>query len=1276
MKKKLISWFLMFCMLLSILPAFEAFACAAEEINSAETGKTLNFTKGSGTKDDPYTLQTRDDLILLSTMTNNGDLMSDDKIYFLLVNDIDLSGVNWIPIGSPDHPFTGSFDGNGHVISGLTINTPTSDYVGFFGYVNGGEISKLSLTNVDIVGQKFTGGLVGFAYAFGRNAYLDIRIDNCYVEGNVSGGDNVGGLIGRIEFGVSNAHCVIENCSISDAVCGINNVGGLVGGSEGNSAYCLNIHTSCNASDVSGEDNVGGIIGSYESGINSGEIYDCFNSGDISGDSNVGGIAGNYITLYSDLIWRCYNSGNISTGKPIIGSSGTWHNSYFLSDEDLEGALTSQEMTQQASFVEWDFETTWEFGEVDGYPYPTLQGVPFTYSPDNADDQTVINILSRAPEGLVFGQSEPLRVSMTFDHEIESVDTTGQSGHFKIVTTDSSGNLTTIYQLAEESQVEIDGCTLTIDVSNTKFIFNEIYYVLMDNGVISFKGTDKKIGFTYNQWNFTMIPILLYQKTPDVWKFYNGAECFASDNAEEVGSYYITGNDYARLTAHLHLSEVKPRKYYTMFKWSGSCYGMSVWLCLTAQGLRSASDIIPVYDNLYEAELPGKNGNVASAINYYQSQQLLSGNILMQDLFASQPQEKQLSMLEKVAQEASTDNKYGIICFEWKPAGSQSGKISKHAVAVYGIEYGEWMKTVNGITDTYTKKALIYDCSYPYYGDFESHCIYFNDDTWCIPGYDIRSTTNELSADPQNNGKLCLVTNSPDILNAVDYVTGDISSMATAFKDYCVFFGFNAASSAANFEVRSGNKVCVVENGEVVDSSFDEQLNIIREAAVTSDDVESMYQYATLVLHDSNSSYTVTTTEPICYDIKYDHSYASAISDSSGIVVFSPDGGVTLTNDNAGEYTLQLIADAGYHTLPWHTVLVSGADAENISAQWVENGIKLSGDSLDNISITASDSEETIEVTLDTDYTDILLKENQNTLIGYVDSNNDGIFETPITNSGSTGDNNNNDSSSGNGGGGSSTDNTPSVSMNGNGGKISASSNGTVTITPDEGYQIGSISVNGEQVAIPSDGILTGLDSNDEVVVTFERITNDTELPFVDVSSASWYADAVQYVYENGMMRGTSETMFSPDETTTRAMIVTILHRIEGEPAADASSFTDVMAGSYYTNAVAWAAANGIVNGVNETSFAPDNPITREQLAAILYRYAQFKGYDTTVGGMSLSEYADASQISAYATTAMQWANAEGLITGVTDTTLSPQGSATRAQVATILMRFVENIAK
>ena len=187
--------------------------------------------------------------------------------------------------------------------------------------------------------------------------------------------------------------------------------------------------------------------------------------------------------------------------------------------------------------------------------------------------------------------------------------------------------------------------------------------------------------------------------------------------------------------------------------------------------------------------------------------------------------------------------------------------------------------------------------------------------------------------------------------------------------------------------------------------------------------------------------------------------------------------------------------------------------------------------------------------------------------------------------------------------------------------------------------------------------------------------TTDTN-KFEDVYVSDWYFDAVQYVYENDMMAGTSDITFSPNQTTTRGMIVTILYRLEGEPTVTGTTaFTDVTADQYYANAVAWAVQNGIVAGSDATTFAPNNAITREQMAAILYRYAQFKGYDVSAKA-DLSTYIDAADGSAYATDAMAWASQTGLITGTSATTLSPAGQATRAQVATILMRFCENIAK
>lgn len=183
-------------------------------------------------------------------------------------------------------------------------------------------------------------------------------------------------------------------------------------------------------------------------------------------------------------------------------------------------------------------------------------------------------------------------------------------------------------------------------------------------------------------------------------------------------------------------------------------------------------------------------------------------------------------------------------------------------------------------------------------------------------------------------------------------------------------------------------------------------------------------------------------------------------------------------------------------------------------------------------------------------------------------------------------------------------------------------------------------------------------------------------LPFGDVKSADWFYNDVKYVYEKGMMAGTAADVFAPNTTTTRAMIVTILYRLEGSPAVTGTSaFVDVPAGQWYTDAVNWAAANQIVKGTSATTFAPNDSITREQMAAILYRYAQYKGYDVTKKA-DLSGYSDNGQVSAYAKDALAWANAAKLINGVTNTTLAPRGNATRAQVSAILHRFCDGVVK
>ena len=199
--------------------------------------------------------------------------------------------------------------------------------------------------------------------------------------------------------------------------------------------------------------------------------------------------------------------------------------------------------------------------------------------------------------------------------------------------------------------------------------------------------------------------------------------------------------------------------------------------------------------------------------------------------------------------------------------------------------------------------------------------------------------------------------------------------------------------------------------------------------------------------------------------------------------------------------------------------------------------------------------------------------------------------------------------------------------------------------------------------------------ASDYAIVIDDRSHEPVDLPFADVPEGYWAYDAIQYVYGEGLMAGTSGSTFSPEGTTTRGQIVTILWRLSGSPVVNyAMDYNDVAEGSYYAEAIRWAASEGIAGGYGGGVFGPDDPITREQLAVMLHRYAQHEGCDVSIGeDINILSYADAFTVSEYAVSALQWACGAGIISGTGDgSTLTPQGEATRAQAATVLMRFCE----
>ena len=224
----------------------------------------------------------------------------------------------------------------------------------------------------------------------------------------------------------------------------------------------------------------------------------------------------------------------------------------------------------------------------------------------------------------------------------------------------------------------------------------------------------------------------------------------------------------------------------------------------------------------------------------------------------------------------------------------------------------------------------------------------------------------------------------------------------------------------------------------------------------------------------------------------------------------------------------------------------------------------------------------------------------------------------------------------------------------------------TFNVIPDDGYEVLDVMVDGESVGAVTTYTFDEVTIQHSIAATFGRV-----FPFEDVTETDWFHSSVRYVFESNLMTGTAEDEFNPLLATNRAMIVTILHRLEKTPNAPASSFADVLDGTWYTDAVAWAAANGIAEGFGEGLFGPELSVTREQIACFFYRYSQYSGRDVSERA-PLTGFVDGDMTSEWAIEAMQWAVGSGLICGKDGNVLDPTGPATRAELATMLERFIE----
>lgn len=698
-----------------------------------------------------------------------------------------------------------------------------------------------------------------------------------------------------------------------------------------------------------------------------------------------------------------------------------------------------------------------------------------------------------------------------------------------------------------------------------------------------------------------------FQIGQDAWGFTNSTSAFG--NAKE--GYYITQADYDRLTrllsntdkenisvkkstrgnlfgigsSKLESPTITPRynidgKTSNHVKWIGSCYGMSTWACLTKDGVRKVSELGTAAENLHSVAF---SPEVESAINYYQTQQFLRSSILAQNQFESLSSQEQLRQLETQV----SDDKVAMIVFSWYQKFDKKGKPKKdsalgHAVVGYGRESGSWNKTINDRTDTYTDRILIYDCSRGEYD--EEYDLYYNDSgLWCIPAYNIRSTSNEIN-DIGDNGCLDLVSNNKKVLNAVDYAQNSTKPYATENSQAVL-----ATSSDNIYSVNWGSGSADIDGIIASNVSGTDRVNVIMETNITQDGTSEECS-ASAVLPEA-TEYTIESSEDgMSYQLENENYLTVAASEKSGTMKIQADGSAKIDTQEAGNYYISMTANEGYHELPWSTVEVTGKDCKQISADMTDEGIVVSGDNLKDMTIVGKKDEQTQEVTVSTDKSDVLISSDNGDISVKQDSDGDGKYETDIVKP--------------------TPDPKPTTPVTEIFSDIypNAWYIDYVQFVYDNRLMTGTSKTTFEPETTLSRAMVAQVLYNyDKRVDSPYWATNGMQ--FKDVSKNDWYYEAIQWASANGIASGVGNGYFEPNEPVTREQVVQLLYNYNGRPNVSGNlPFSDAnQVSDWAKNAMLWAYQNKIINGTTSPDgglrLAPQEGATRAQAAAILTNY-------------------------------------------------------------------------
>lgn len=1264
------------------------------------------------------TISTKEELLALANVKDAETLSKNYK----LTADLDLSGETFPGIGTAEHPFTGRFDGQNKTISNVTVSGADKVGVGFFGVIKGAKIQNLNLKNVSITGVEKVGGLVGYAQAALDKNDLSKNIANliggCTVSGTVKGETRTGGLVGLNE-GKADADTLfsiastIDKSSADVTVTGKDMTGGLVGENTGT------ITKSAATGAVTGTNSTGGFAGS-----SSGDIYDSHAKGAVTGSNHTGGFAGSS----TGTVKNCYSlgavtgtdytgafAGSLAAADTVVGAgqvtiTGTPAQGY---NGGLAGSLSgtvsglANQITVKNAFgncIQTDGTKLSVIGNTIAYPSDTqkdaLKGMtlstrqevgdklyelfginrPGTSAETEAGKYTdAVTVSANAKEGSVISLLKPEQTAapgVTVTYAVTDAHLTGGSTlklkkandtcatvsiQVELLLTDGEGNtyrkrIQVILPVTPEKRTEL------MDTIASGYADTKDEWTAMDMAVYSaLPGKTAKLTDAAKQNILNLlikeansrkatlsahsrIEIVLRSLGIDSRKLYPVNSNAAVDNAAKLTQMAAQADPYA--APYVLLADLQGNAGLTSeqvnsligvlmanmgtglfsYEWDGVTYASpdtaGAALAALAKYYDTNSDAKTVVDAILKA-LPGAMNEAGSFGNANSDAMVIMGLLAMGKDPSLLTTSSGVNVVDGLLSYVNTDTN------QFQFDGADNALATEQAFrALAALAHFEKGKAFN-----------VYD--------FSANPV--------EPGRATGSGETGAPKPPVGTEitvRMTIKADSGYWFNGSVTIPGEGATVYHALIEALAEAGMSQVGAESGY-VRSiskdGKTLSEFDNGE--NSGWLYKVNgDLPDVGLTSyaiKDGDRIVWYYTddwTLDPDAGKWYVKPVSSTITPAAAIKDGIASAsvsykdLSEAISAAKKSGEDTVTIMPEIKGKVNgiaVSLPKSAAANAAKQGVQLIVETDKARVSlrAEVLGELAKNSGSEL-KLEITEKRAEEVsdklahenldgasiVEVTLMIDGKPVTVFGGKKLLI-----------DIPVDSK-----------------------------------RFRAGDTCRVLVLSDDG----AAERTSGQCIKKNDALFVRVETTH--LSTFV-VMRDAALPFTDVADTAWYADAVQYVYENGLMTGVSESEFAPDGTATRGQIVTILWRLAGSPVVNyAMRYADMDEGAWYGEAVRWAASTGVVTGYSESSFGPNDAITREQLAAILYRYVKTQGQGFTGMWYFPLRYDDAASISSWADEAMHWCVMKGLLNGTSETALSPRATATRAQLAAILQRFCE----